>query len=220
MTSRIRVMLVDDHPVLRHGLRDLLSAQPDMEVVGEASDGLAAIRTAETIQPDVVVMDLAMPGMGGLEATRHLGSRGLGCKVLVLTVHAQERYLLHVLSAGGMGYVLKTAAHDELIDAIRIVARGDPYLRPEAGKLLVSGYLDRVHRGEERDSFEALTERERQVLRLVAEGHTAQEIADQLVISASTVETYRRRVMDKLGLHRRADLVRYALRRGLLMPPE
>lgn len=218
--KKISVLLADDHPVLRLGVRDLLAAQPDLEVVGEANDGLEAVRLAEDLRPDVVVMDLGMPRLGGLEAIRRLGARGLGCRVLVLTVHAQERYLLHVLAAGGLGYVLKTAAHLELVEAIRTVAQGEPYLRPEAARLLVGGYLERVRSGEERDSFAALTDRERQALKLTAEGHTAQEIADQLVISVNTAETYRRRVMEKLSLHRRADLVRYALERGLLMPPE
>ena len=218
--KKISILLADDHPILRMGVRDLLRTQPDLEVVGEADDGLEAVEMVKRLRPDVVVMDLTMPRLSGLEAIRRLGLRGLGCKVLALTVHAQERYLLHVLAAGGLGYVLKAAAHVELAEAIRTVAGGEPYLRPEAARLLVGGYLEWVHQGEERDSYGALTERERQVLKLTAEGHTAQEIADQLVISVNTVETYRRRVMEKLNLHRRADLVRYTLQRGLLVPPE
>jgi DNA-binding NarL/FixJ family response regulator len=217
--KKIRVLLADDHPVLRWGVRDLVNSQPDMEVVGEAGDGVEAISVAQQQRPDVVVMDLAMPKAGGLDAIRQLSALGIGCRVLVLTVHAQERYLLHVLAAGGLGYVLKTAAHTELVEAIRTVAKGEPYLRPEAARLLVGGYLERVRSGEERDSFAALTDRERQVLQLTAEGYTAQEIADQLVISSNTVETYRRRVMEKLDLHRRSDLVRFAVERGLLLPP-
>lgn len=215
---KIRVLLVDDHPVLRVGLRTLLESEPDMEVVGEAGDGQEAVELARRLCPDVVVMDIAMPGVNGLEATRRIRAMD-DCetlKVLVLTVHAQERYLFPVLQAGASGYVLKSAADTELVTAIRVVANGGVFLYPSAARMLLEDYLHRARLGEEKDSYETLGERERDVLRLAAEGYTASEIAERLSLSVKTVETYRARIMEKLGLHSRADLVRYALRRGLL----
>lgn len=215
---KIRVLLVDDHPVLRVGLRTLLESEPDMEVVGEAGEGQEAVELARRLCPDVVVMDIAMPGVNGLEATRRIRAMD-DCetlKVLVLTVHAQERYLFPVLQAGASGYVLKSAADTELVTAIRVVANGGVFLYPSAARMLLEDYLHRARLGEEKDSYETLGERERDVLRLAAEGYTASEIAERLSLSVKTVETYRARIMEKLGLHSRADLVRYALRRGLL----
>lgn len=215
-TSPIRVLLADDHGILRAGLRALLNTQDDIEVVGEAANGEEAVARATELAPDVVVLDIAMPQLDGLEAARRMRDRGLPCKVLILTVHAEERYLLPVLRAGGAGYVQKSGADTDLLDAIRTVARGEVFLYPGATRLLVSSYLTRQAVGEERGP--ELSERERQVLGLTAEGYSAQEIGARLFLSPKTVETYRERAMHKLGLRRRADLVRYALRSGLLQP--
>lgn len=220
--SKIRVVLADDHPVLRIGLRTLIDNEPDMEVVGEAGDGEEAVRIVERRCPDVVVMDISMPGINGLEATRRIRKldRCEATHVLVLTVHAQERYLFPVLQAGGAGYVLKSSADTELVDAIRVVAKGGAFLYPSATRLLLEDYFNRTRFGEEQDTYDLLSDREREVLRLTAEGYTGNEIANRLVLSAKTVETYRARIMDKLKLQSRSDLVRYALRKGLLSEVE
>jgi two-component system response regulator NreC len=209
------VLLADDHGIVRAGLRALLEMQPDMEVVGEAEDGVQAIEQARALEPDVVVADLSMPG-GGLDAIRGITALGIRSRVLVLTVHAEERYLLPVLEAGGSGYVRKSSAHTDLLDAIRTVAKGEVFLDPAATKTLLRGYLGRVSSGEELDLGEVLSEREREVVKLTAEGYTAQQAADILSLSPKTVETYRHRAMQKLGLANRAELVHYALRAGLL----
>lgn len=214
-TSLIRVILADDHGVVRAGLRALLEAQPDIEVVGEAADGATAVRLTREQRPAVVISDLSMPG-GGLEAIREITELGLPVRVLVLTVHAEERYLLPVLEAGGSGYVKKSSAHTDLLDAIRTVARGEVFLDPAATKTLLKGYLGRVRTGDELDLGEVLSDREREVVKLTAEGHTALQAAEILSLSPKTVETYRHRAMQKLGLTNRAELVRYALRAGLL----
>jgi two-component system response regulator NreC len=213
--SRIRVLLADDHGIVRAGLRALLEAQPDIEVVAEAEDGPQAILAARELEPTVVVADLSMPG-GGLDAIREITALKLKSRVLVLTVHAEERYLLPVLEAGGSGYVRKSSAHTDLLEAIRTVARGEVFLDPAATKTLLRGYLGRVKTGEELDLGEVLSEREREVVKLTAEGYTAQQAADILSLSPKTVETYRHRAMQKLGLANRAELVHYALRAGLL----
>jgi two-component system response regulator NreC len=211
----IRVLLADDHGIVRAGLRALLEAQPDITVVAEAEDGPGAIQAAMDTEPTVVVADLSMPG-GGLEAIREITALKLRSRVLVLTVHAEERYLLPVLEAGGSGYVRKSSAHTDLLDAIRTVARGEVFLDPAATKTLLRGYLGRVKTGDELDLGEVLSEREREVVKLTAEGYTAQQAADILSLSPKTVETYRHRAMQKLGLANRAELVHYALRAGLL----
>jgi two-component system response regulator NreC len=214
-TDQINVLLADDHGIVRAGLRALLEAQPDITVIGEAEDGPSAIELVRELQPTVVVADLSMPG-GGLEAIRGITSLNLPSRVLVLTVHAEERYLLPVLEAGGSGYVRKSSAHTDLLDAIRTVARGEVFLDPAATKTLLRGYLGRVNTGQELDLGEVLSEREREVVKLTAEGYTAQQAAEILSLSPKTVETYRHRAMQKLGLTNRAELVRYALRAGLL----
>jgi two-component system response regulator NreC len=218
-TPPIRILLADDHGVVRAGLRALLESQPDMRVVAEAADGPAAVALTRQLVPTVVVSDLSMPG-GGLETIRQITGLGLPTRVLVLTVHAEERYLLPVLEAGGSGYVRKASAHTDLLEAIRTVAQGEVFLDPAATKTLLRGYLGRVRSGDELDLGEVLSEREREVVRLTAEGHTAQQAADILALSPKTVETYRHRAMQKLGLTNRAELVRYALRAGMLSTEE
>lgn len=214
-SAPIRVVLADDHGIVRAGLRALLDAQPDISVIGEAADGPSAVQLARELRPTVVIADLSMPG-GGLPTINEINELGLPTRVLVLTVHAEERYLLPVLEAGGSGYVRKSSAHTDLLNAIRTVARGEVFLDPAATKTLLRGYLGRVNSGDERALGEVLSEREREVVKLTAEGHTAHQAAEILSLSPKTVETYRHRAMQKLGLTNRAELVRYALRAGLL----
>lgn len=211
----IRILLVDDHAVLRAGLRALLDAEPDLEVVGEAGTGEEGIMLAERVCADVAVMDLSMPGIGGLEATRRIADTCRETRVLVLTMHAEEEHLLPVLEAGGSGYVHKRSADEELIEAIRTVARGDVFLYPSAAKLLLQNFRQKPERGES-DPLQRLTEREREVLGYTAEGFSSAEIGKKLFISPKTVDTYRSRIMEKLGLHHRSELVRFALQQGLL----
>lgn len=214
-SSSIRILLIDDHAVLRAGLRALLEAEPGLEVVGEGGTGEEGIVMVERLRPDVVVMDLSMPGIGGLEATRRIAGLEDGTRVLVLTMHGEEEHLLPVLEAGGSGYVNKRSADEELIEAIRTVARGDVFLYPNAAKLLLQGFRGKSDRDDE-DPVEKLTDREREVLGYTAEGFSSAEIGRKLSISPKTVDTYRSRIMEKLGLHHRSELVRFALQQGLL----
>jgi two-component system response regulator NreC len=216
--TKVRILLADDHQVLRSGLRALLNLEPDLEVVGEASNGREAVRLTETLRPDVVVMDISMPDVDGLKAAEEIHNLGLPAKIVMLTVHADEDYLFQTLKAGASGYVHKSSADRELIDAIRTVHRGDVFLYPLAIKKLLGEYL----RGgiKPPSEKEPLTNREREVLKLTAEGFTNNEIAEQLVISPKTVDTYRQRIMEKLNLHHRSELIRYALKRGYLVPGE
>lgn len=216
MTEKIRLLLVDDHAVLRAGLRTLLNAEPDMVVVGEAADGNQALIQVARWRPDVVLMDISMPIMNGLEATRQIRKLYPDAKVLILTMHDSEEYLFQTLQAGGSGYVPKKAADTDLINAIRTVHSGETFIYPTAARKLIQDYMARAERGQEPESFGLLTDRERQVLKLMAEGYTNQEIANLLIISVKTVETHRARIMEKLGLRTRAELVRYAIRRGML----
>jgi DNA-binding NarL/FixJ family response regulator len=181
-TNKIRVLLADDHPIVRVGLRALLEAEPDIAVVGEAGTADEAVELARTLQPDVAVLDISMPG-NGLEALRRIASLGLPTRTLILTVHAEERYLLPVLQAGGSGYVRKSSLHTDLVEAIRLVARGEVFIDQAAARTLLQGYLDHARTGEVQDPAQLLSEREREVLRLTAAGYTAQEIADQLFLS-------------------------------------
>ncbi len=214
--SQIRVLVVDDHTIVREGVRMLLAAQPGIEVVGEGANGFEAVQKARELRPDVVIMDIAMPGMTGLEATHLIKQSDPEIQVLALTVHEGEEYFFRLLSAGGSGYVLKGAGSADLIAAVQAVARGDVFLSPTVAKKLVSDYLARVGSGEEQDSYGGLTAREQEVLKLLAEGYTAKEIADKLVLSVSTVQTHRTHIMRKLNLHSRVELIKYAIRRGLI----
>ncbi len=214
--AKIRVLLADDHAVLRTGLKLLLSAQPDIEVVGEAADGGEAMAKARALRPDVILMDLTMPGIGGSEATGRIKDESPGIKVLVLTMHDDPSYLRQLLKAGASGYILKKSADADLLSAIRAAHRGEVFLDSS----LAAGLVDEVIRPagprRPRDAYETLSDREREVLKWVARGHTNQEIAEKLFLSVKTIETYRARVAEKLGLRGRAELVRFAMERGLL----
>jgi len=214
--SKIRVLLVDDHMVVRIGLKALINAEPDMEVVGEAGNGVEGVAATVALRPDVVVMDISMPVMDGLEATRRVRQECTDVQVLILTVHAQEKYLFPVLKAGAAGYVLKSTVDTELLDAIRTVANGGAFLYPSATRLLLEDYISQLNNGASTDDYAGLSEREREVLKLIALGYTAAQVGDKLALSPKTVETYRVRIMEKLNLSSRPDLVQYALRRGLL----
>lgn len=212
------VLLADDHSVLRSGLKLLLEQSTDITVIGEANDGLHAVNLADRLQPDVVLLDLTMPGMSGLEALEMLGKVSPKSRVLVLTMHDDESYLRRALGAGAAGFILKKAADAELISAIHAVARGDVYIHSTMTRELLDGLIPSDEREEknENNAWERLSSREQEVLRLVSLGHTNAEIAEQLSLSVKTVETYRARGMEKLNLRSRAALVKYALRLGLL----
>jgi len=214
--AKIRVLLADDHAVLRAGLKLLLSAQPDIEVVGEAADGGEAMAKARELRPDVILMDLTMPGIGGSEATGRIKDENPGIKVLVLTMHDDPSYLRQLLKAGASGYVVKKSADVDLLSAIRAAYRGEVFLDSS----LAGGLVDEVIRPagprRPRDAYETVSDREREVLKWVARGHTNQEIAEKLFLSVKTIETYRARLVEKLGLRGRAALVRFAMERGLL----
>ena len=219
MTSDlIRVVLADDHAVVRAGLKAVLGTARDIDIVGEAKDGKEAVALAERLNPDVVVMDLSMGGADGAEATKEIVAKGLATRVLILTMHAEEDYLVPLLEAGAAGYLVKSAADRELVDAVRAVARGDVYVRPSAARVLAKGLTRKDPAQAERERYEMLTDRERNVLRLVAEGYSAPEIGARLFISPKTVDTYKQRINEKLGLTHRADYVKLALKLGLLQP--
>lgn len=215
--KKIKILLVDDHAVLRSGLKLLLNAQPDMEVLDEATDGLEAINKAIKLFPDVVLMDISMPGIGGLEATKQIKSKCPKIKILVLTMHDDETYLDEFLRHGASGYVVKKAADTELTSAIRAVNRGEIALHPAVTKNIINNYLNISSSSKKRKEQHALiSEREQQVLKLIVLGHTNKEISEALFISIKTVETHRTRIMQKLNLNTRAKLVQYAIEKGIL----
>jgi len=209
-------VIADDHDIVRSGLRMMLGAEDDMEIVGEAASGREAVALVCELTPDVVVMDVQMPDMNGIEATRLIKTERPECAVLALTIHEDEQYFFQMLAAGAMGYVPKRAAPDDLVRAIRVVQMGQVFLYPSMASTLVADYLSRIEAGDEEVSGEGLTAREREVLALIAEGLTNREIAEQLVISVRTVERHRENIVNKLNLHSRVELVKYAIRKGLI----
>jgi len=210
--QKIKVLIVDDHAIMRDGIRALLSVNDDIEVVGEASEGKEALKKVEQLKPDVIVMDIAMPGMDGMEATRQMVKANSRVKVLILTQHDNKEYILSAIKAGATGFVPKRAMGSELVSAIRAVFRGDSVLYPSVASALIEDYRQRT----ELDPYDRLTAREREILRLIAEGHTSQEIADMLVISLKTVLGHRTKIMEKLDIHNRTELIKYAMRKGLI----
>jgi DNA-binding NarL/FixJ family response regulator len=228
----MKVLLADDHRIVREGLKSLLAAQPDMQVVAEASDGRQAVEMARELAPDVVVMDVAMPQLNGIEATRQIAADEPGMKVVALSMHSDRRFVSEALKAGASGYVLKDGAFDELINAIRAVASDKVYLSPRVAGVVVEDYVRRLparanahgaqpasaapdEAAARRGAFDALTPREREVLQLMAEGYATKEVAHRLRVSVKTVETHRRQIMEKLDLHSVAELTKYAIREGL-----
>jgi two-component system, NarL family, response regulator NreC len=212
----IKVVLADDHAVVRAGLKAVLSTAKDIEVVGEAANGRDAIATVQRLKPDVLVMDLSMEPMDGAEATKQLVAAGVSTRILILTMHTPDEALIPLLEAGAAGFLQKSAADRELLDAVRAVAHGDTYIQPSASRVLAGGIRKRAEHSDERSRFEKLTDRERDVLRYIASGFTAPEIGEKLFISPKTVDTYKQRIGEKLGLAHRSDYVQFALKLGLL----
>lgn len=214
--ASIRVLLVDDHEIVRAGIKVLLMAEDDMEIIGEAAGGQEAVELSRRLLPDVVVMDVQMPGLNGIEATRQITSGCPDCAVLALTIHEDEQYFFQMLAAGAMGYVPKRAAPDDLVRAIREAYQGNVFLYPSMASALVADHLLRVRTGEAEAKTELLTQREYEVLTLIAEGLHNREIAERLTVSVKTVERHRENIMNKLHLHSRTELVKYAIRKGLI----
>ena len=213
MTDRIRVLIADDHTILRSGVRLLLEAEADIEVVGEALNGRQAVALASELEPDVILMDIAMPEMDGLEATRQIKASMPQINILVLTMHRSDEYFFEMLKAGASGYILKAADTDELIHAVRATASGEVFLYPNMAKKLLAGYLNLVEGEKEQDA--GLSGREKEILHLLAEGFSTKEIADKLVVSVSTVHTHRSNLMHKLGFSTNRELIQYARKHGL-----
>jgi DNA-binding NarL/FixJ family response regulator len=216
-TKQARIVLADDHALVRQGVRLILDNQPDLVVVGEAGDGAEAIETVRATQPDLAILDIAMPRLTGLQAARILSRSHPDLRILILTMHDNEQYLFDALKAGASGYVLKSVVDRDLVQACRAALRGEPFLYPGAIKTLIRHHLDHA-RDTGKASGRAITEREEQILKLVAEGHSTKEIAEMLVISVKTVERHRANLLHKLGLRDRLELTRYAIRVGLIEP--
>ncbi len=214
--KKIRVLIVDDHAVVRAGIRLLLDSQPDMKVVGEAQDGREGLAQVQTLKTDVILMDITMPDMGGVEATQAIKKICPQVQILALTMHEDAAYFFRMLQAGASGYVVKGADPSELLSAIRAVFHNKAYLFPSLARKLLDDYLERLEVGEEKDSYAKLTAREREVLKLIGEGYTSREIAEMLFLSINTVERHRSNIMDKLEMHNKSQLIRFAIRKGLV----
>ena len=214
--TKIKVFVVDDHTIVRHGIYALLGLMPDIELVGEAVNGKEAVEQVKKLLPDIVLMDIAMPVMDGLEATRRICKEFPAIKVIALTQYAEREYVFPVIEAGARGFISKTAASSELATAIRAVFRGDSYLSPSVARLVIDGFRQGIHLSDNNDPYKQLTNREREILKLLAESHSAQEIGDILTLSTKTIERHTSNLMSKLDIHKRADLVKYALRKGII----
>src|SRR5687768_12675597 len=215
--GQLRILLADDHTVVRQGLRKVLEERPDWEVVAEAGDGRDAVRQAEQLKPDVAILDVAMPLLNGIEATRQIARRVPGTRILVLSMHADEAYVAQILQAGATGYLLKDSADVDLLQAVAAVSQGKSFFSPAIARVMLDDYVRQ--RGGEKgavDRYESLSEREREIFQLVAEAKTNKEIAALLNVSPSTVETHRAHIMEKLDLHSAAEIVLYAVRRGVI----
>ena len=212
---RTRILVADDHTIVRQGLRAILEGEPDIEVVGEAADGREAVRKAVTLAPDVVIMDVSMPKMNGLEATARIVKGNPAIRVVALTMHSSEEYVFSLLKAGAKGYLLKESVSSDLVEAIHAVEGGGTYLHPSISTKVVEGYLKGPQTTTRTGMVDVLTPREREILQLIAEGHTNKEIAGMLVLSVKTIENHRTRIMDKLEIHNVAGLTRYAIDRGI-----
>lgn len=210
--SKIKVLLVDDHAIMRDGISALINLQDDIEIVGEASEGKEAIEKARELEPDVVIMDISMPEMDGLEATRRIKKKNPSVKVLVLTQHDNREYILSTIKSGSDGYLPKRALGSELVAAIRAIHQGHSFLYPTAAGILLEDYRRQV----EKEPYDRLTEREREVFRLIADGNTSREIADMLFISLKTIHNHRAKIMEKLNIHNKSDLIKYAILKGLI----
>ena len=214
--GKIQVLICDDHTILREGIRLLLNAESDIEVIGEAVDGRDAVEKTRALKPDVILMDIAMPLLNGLDATRQIVSDHPDARVLVLTMYESDEYIEQMLEAGAVGYVLKKVASSELAFAIRSVQRDGSFLYPSITKRILEDYLRRAQSGQDKQTLDGLTDREREILQLVAEGHTNKDVAEMLSLSIRTVQNHRAHLMEKLGIHDRSELVKYAIKKGII----
>jgi len=212
----IRILLADDHTVMRNGLRLLLERQPNLSVVGEASDGREAVRTAESVSPDVVVMDIAMPNLNGIEAARQIATARPETAIVILSMHSDESYVIRALKAGARAYLLKDSAEGDLIAAIHAITEGKSFFSPAISRILVEDYMRQLEQRHVEDTYELLTTREREILQLLAEGKTNKEVAAILNLSVYTIETHRTHILQKLNLHNVPELILYAVRKGII----
>jgi DNA-binding NarL/FixJ family response regulator len=212
----LRILLADDHTIVRQGVRKILEEHPDWEVVGEAANGRDAVRLALDLAPDIALMDIGMPLLNGIEATRQIARRAAGVSVVILSMHSDEAYIAQVLQAGARGYLLKDSADEDLIRALTAVGQGKSFFSPAVAKVMLDDYVRRMTERGIVDRYESLSEREREVFQLIAEGRSNKEIADLLNVSSSTVETHRGHIMEKLDVHSAVELVLYAVRKGLI----